>query len=106
MLNLPLRIFEASNSGLLGNPPDWSGFPAATTLQQVWLDGNSLYGSIPESYVNMQQLRCLRLMNNPGLCGAVPQDLPCFDIRNTSLGKLGPERMLCMRSCYTTLCYV
>jgi hypothetical protein len=75
---------------MTGALPDWNGSITATTLQQVWFDGNNLYGSIPEFFVELPQLRCLRLMNNPLLCGAVPQDLPCFDIRNTSLGKLAP----------------
>lgn len=88
LLSAPLSILHASNSGLSGPLPDWqNSSTAATMLQQVRLDGNNLTGQMPTSYAGLQQLRCLRLMNNPGLCGAVPQDLPCFDTRNTNLGE-------------------
>jgi hypothetical protein len=88
LLDALLTNLQASSSGLSGPIPDWTNSStAATTLQQVKLDGNSLTGQIPSSYAGLQQLRCLRLMNNPGLCGAVPQDLPCFDTRSTNLGE-------------------
>uniref|UniRef100_A0A383W5T1 Leucine-rich repeat-containing N-terminal plant-type domain-containing protein n=1 Tax=Tetradesmus obliquus TaxID=3088 RepID=A0A383W5T1_TETOB len=89
LLDAPLTILQASSSGFTGPLPDFTNSSsAAEMLQQIRLDGNTLTGEIPASYADLLQLKCLRLMNNPGLCGAVPQNLPCFDTRNTNLGKL------------------
>lgn len=83
-----LENFQAGYNGMSGSLPDWANSTTAnTTLQQLHLQGNSLQGPIPASYSQLQQLTCLRLDNNPGLCGVIPENLPCFDIRSTGLGE-------------------
>lgn len=94
--HLFLLELEVANCGLSGPLPsplyyinngvngyDSSGSP----LRRLQLQGNSLTGSIPQTWSALQRLACLQLHNNPGLCGDVPDGLPCFPTTGTSLGE-------------------
>lgn len=62
--------------------------PDPNSLIQIQLQGNALSGSIPNTWATFgTSLGCLILAENPGLCGVVPNGLPCFDITNTNLGE-------------------
>lgn len=41
---------------------------------------------MPPSWATFTQLNCLQLSSNLGLCGNIPDGLPCFDTLGTSLG--------------------
>jgi hypothetical protein len=77
---LPSTLYYANNN-VNGNGT--SGSP----LKRLQLQGNSLTGTLPQTWSSLRRLACLQLHNNPGLCGDVPSGLPCFTTTGTSLGK-------------------
>jgi hypothetical protein len=89
LLHLPLTTLHAGSAGLTDALPDWvATMRAASTLTSLQLQSNGLAGPMPPSWngTNLPLLSCLRLSGNAGLCGAVADDLPCFDVQNTQLG--------------------
>lgn len=85
----PLRTFEAAYCNISGQLPELLGASAATTtLQMVAVQGNTLSGTIPGSWVSFTNMACLQLTHNPGMCGRIPDNLPCFDTLGTALGEV------------------
>jgi Leucine-rich repeat (LRR) protein len=77
-----LKVLDASFNALEGSLP-----AMPSSLEQLYLDHNHLTGQIPYA-LGMGQLRCWSIDNNPGVCGPVPGDVPCFSPLGTNLGKV------------------
>lgn len=77
-----IKLLDASHNVLSSVP---SQLP--NTLQQLYLDHNSLQGSIPAVYGAAPNLTCWSFDNNPNLCGNAPANTPCFNTTSTRYGK-------------------
>ena len=66
-----LQVLDASyNTAISGTlPPEWNSLEQ---LQQLSLAGMSLSGTVPASWASMGNLKWLSLMDNCGVCGALP----------------------------------
>lgn len=82
-----IKLLDASHNMLTSVP---SQLPA--TLQQLYLDHNSLQGAIPAVYGAFPNLTCWSFDNNPSLCGIAPANTPCFDFTSTRFGESAGHR--------------
>jgi hypothetical protein len=60
-------------------------------MKQLLLQSNMLQGTLPASWagtLNSQGLQCISVQGNPGVCGVVPDGLPCVATAGTLLGAL------------------
>lgn len=93
--HLSLEVLELANCGLSG-PLPWPNYylnggvnsndTTGSPLRVLHLQGNALTGSVPMAWASLPRLACLQLHINPGLCGDVPDGLPCFHTTGTNLG--------------------
>ena len=85
------------SSNQFSSPIPGDFFSHLSSLKKVWLDGNKLSGSIPESLVNLNFLIELHLENNEftGSIPALKQSIKSFDLSNfvaVVAGKINNER--------------
>lgn len=76
-------MLDASHNQLVGAVPSH----LTSTLQQLYLDYNTLSGNVPYKYATTPDLRCWTLDHNPELCGVPPVGARCFDATGTNIGK-------------------
>jgi len=96
-----LASFSVSNCGLTGTIPSEIG--AATSMVQMWLDGNELSGAIPPEFSNMPMMQTLIVSNN-GLTGEMPEALCSKRRPFGSLEELGADcddAITCGEECCT-----
>lgn len=92
-----LQVLDISYNQFTGTlPVDLPG-----TVSQLYMDHNKLTGSIPAVFADsgtvngsFQNLHCWSLDHNPGLCGPVPSNAPCFDRYQTNISKYQPQNSL------------
>jgi hypothetical protein len=83
-----LKLLEAANCSITGAlPPVPEASPLAFNLRRVDVRANNLSGPMHPTWANLSSLACLQLSQNPGLCGAIPDNIVCFDTGGTSLGE-------------------
>lgn len=78
-----LKVLDASYNLLVGAVPDF----LPSTVQQLYLDHNTLSGNVPYKYGTMPDLRCWSLDNNPEICGVPPAGARCLAWTGTKLGR-------------------